>query len=34
MYHPELIEDDVMNPKQACVTVPQRAPENAITKTE
>jgi ribonucleoside-diphosphate reductase alpha chain len=32
IYHPDLLEDDKMNPKQACVTVPQKAPEGAITR--
>lgn len=32
--HPELVEDDQMNPAQVIVTLPQRAPEGAITRGE
>ncbi len=33
IYHPELLEDDVMNPSaQSIVSIPVRAPENAITR--
>jgi ribonucleoside-diphosphate reductase alpha chain len=34
-YHPELLEDDYFKPKeQAIIAVPQKAPENAITRNE
>ena len=32
--HDELIEDDVTNEQQAVITLPQRAPEGAILRTE
>jgi ribonucleoside-triphosphate reductase len=33
--HPELLEDEIFKPQiQACVVVPQKAPENAITRYE
>ena len=33
--HPELVEDEYFNPaKQAVISVPQKAPENAITRHE
>lgn len=35
IYHPELIEDEYFSPKTtAVITVPQKAPEGAITRTE
>ena len=35
IYHPEMLEDDFFKPEiQAVVSVPQRAPENAITRSE
>ena len=33
-YHPELLEEDVLNSKQAIITVPQEAPTGAIVRTE
>jgi ribonucleoside-diphosphate reductase alpha chain len=34
-YHPELLEDDFFKPtQQAIISVPQKAPEGAITRTE
>jgi ribonucleoside-diphosphate reductase alpha chain len=34
-YHPELLEDDYFKPKeQAVIAVPQKSPENAITRNE
>ncbi len=34
-YHPELVEDDIFKPtNQAVISVPQKAPENAILRTE
>ncbi|MCB0819100.1 MAG: hypothetical protein KDC13_00640 [Bacteroidetes bacterium] len=32
--HPELVEDDLLNSKQAIIRIPQKAPENSITRTE
>jgi ribonucleoside-triphosphate reductase (thioredoxin) len=32
--HPELLEDDMMNSKQAILCIPQRAPEGSILRTE
>jgi ribonucleoside-diphosphate reductase alpha chain len=32
--HPELIEDDLLNSKQAIVCIPQKAPEGSILRTE
>ena len=32
--HPELIEDDQLNSKQAIICIPQRAPEGSILRTE
>lgn len=32
--HPELIEDDLLNSKQAIIRIPQKAPENSIVRTE
>lgn len=34
IYHPELIEDDLLNSKQAIVCIPQKAPEGSILRTE
>lgn len=35
IYHPELLEDEYFNPKaQAVISVPQKAPEGAITRHE
>jgi ribonucleoside-diphosphate reductase alpha chain len=34
VYHPELIEDDVMVSNQAVISIPQRSPHNAITRQE
>lgn len=33
-YHPELIEEDLLNPKQMIVCIPQNAPQGAITRHE
>ena len=33
-YHPELLEEDVLNSKQAIITVPQQAPQGSILRTE
>jgi ribonucleoside-diphosphate reductase alpha chain len=32
--HPELLEDDQLNSKQAIICIPQRAPEGSILRTE
>jgi ribonucleoside-triphosphate reductase (thioredoxin) len=32
--HPELIEDDFLNSKQAIICIPQKAPEKSIIRTE
>lgn len=32
--HPELLEDDLLNSRQAIICVPQRAPEGSIVRTE
>ncbi len=32
--HPELLEDDLLNSKQAIITIPQKAPEGSILRTE
>lgn len=32
--HPELLEDDMLNNKQAIICIPQRAPEGSILRTE
>jgi ribonucleoside-triphosphate reductase (thioredoxin) len=32
--HPELLEDDLLNPKQAIVRIPQRAPQGSILRNE
>ena len=35
IYHPDLVEDDYFKPSiQAVISVPQKAPENAITRGE
>ena len=33
-HHPELLEEDLLNSKQAIVCIPQKAPENSILRTE
>lgn len=33
-HHPELLEDDLLNPKQGIVCIPQKAPEGSILRTE
>lgn len=32
--HPELLEDDLLNSKQAIIVIPQRAPDKSILRTE
>ncbi|WP_276370086.1 hypothetical protein [Chryseolinea sp. H1M3-3] len=32
--HPELIEDDLLNPRQGAIRIPQRAPGNSIVRSE
>jgi ribonucleoside-triphosphate reductase (thioredoxin) len=32
--HPELLEDDLLNSKQSIITIPQKAPEGSILRTE
>src|SRR5690606_23767848 len=32
--HPELLEDDMLNSKQAIICIPQKAPEGSILRTE
>lgn len=32
--HPELLEEDILNSRQAIICIPQMAPENAIIRTE
>lgn len=32
--HPELLEDDLLNSKQAIICIPQQAPEGSIVRTE
>jgi ribonucleoside-diphosphate reductase alpha chain len=32
--HPELIEDDLLNSRQAIICIPQRAPQGSILRTE
>lgn len=32
--HPELLEDDLLNSKQAIIRIPQKAPEGSILRTE
>lgn len=34
MWHPELVEDDVQNPKKALIVVPQKAPEGSMIRDE
>ena len=34
IYHPDLVEDDLMDSNTAILTVPQKAPEGAITRIE
>jgi ribonucleoside-triphosphate reductase (thioredoxin) len=34
VHHPELIEEDLLNPKQMIVCIPQNAPKGAITRHE
>ena len=34
IYHPELLEDDLLNSKQAIICIPQAAPEGSILRTE
>jgi len=34
LHHPELLEDDLLNSKQAIVCIPQKAPEGSILRTE
>ena len=34
VYHPELLEDDLLNSKQAIICIPQKAPEKSILRTE
>lgn len=34
IYHPELLEDDIMNSAQSIICIPQSAPEDAIIRTE
>ena len=34
IYHPELLEDDMLNSKQGIVCIPQKAPEGSIIRTE
>ena len=33
-YHPELLEDDILNSKQAIICIPQQAPEGSILRNE
>lgn len=33
-HHPELLEDDLLNSKQAIVCIPQKAPDGSILRTE
>ena len=33
-HHPELLEDDVLNSKQAIIVIPQQAPKGSIVRTE
>lgn len=33
-HHPELLEDDLLNSKQAIICIPQRAPQGSIVRTE
>lgn len=34
IHHPELLEDDLLNSKQAIIRIPQMAPEGSIVRTE
>ncbi|MEK6782390.1 MAG: hypothetical protein AABY93_11835 [Bacteroidota bacterium] len=34
IYHPELLEDDLLNSKQGIIRIPQKAPEGSILRTE
>ena len=34
IHHPELLEDDLLNSRQAIVCIPQKAPEGSIVRTE
>lgn len=34
IYHPELLEEDMLNTKQAIIRIPQKAPEGSILRTE
>ncbi|MCW5910176.1 MAG: hypothetical protein KIT62_03830 [Cyclobacteriaceae bacterium] len=34
IHHPELLEDDLLNSKQAIICIPQKAPEGSIVRTE
>ena len=34
LHHPELLEDDLLNSKQAIICIPQSAPEGSILRTE
>lgn len=34
IHHPELLEDDMLNSKQAIIRIPQKAPEGSILRTE
>lgn len=33
-HHPQLLEDDLLNSRQAIICIPQRAPANSIVRTE
>jgi ribonucleoside-diphosphate reductase alpha chain len=33
-HHPQLLEDDMLNSRQAIICIPQRAPANSIVRTE
>jgi len=33
-YHPELVEDDLLNPKQGVIRIPQMSPEGSVIRTE
>jgi Ribonucleotide reductase, barrel domain. len=33
-HHPELLEDDLLNSKQAIICIPQKAPEGSVVRTE
>jgi ribonucleoside-diphosphate reductase alpha chain len=34
IYHPELLEEDLLNSRQAIIRIPQKAPEGSILRTE